>query len=93
MNVKDMTDLITIYDGVEEIEKIMELLCGTNEACGYNEGALGKLSNIFNVIHRNSKLYKPDYGELDNIKDEHGNSILDILDMKISAEERAKMLI
>ena len=53
MNLQDMTDIITAYDGVREVEKGVELLSGKSK-----NGAIDKLSSLWNVIERNSVLYQ-----------------------------------
>ena len=92
MTLQDMTDLVTIHDGIREIEKAASLLCNAPTAAGYEEGALGKLSRVYNMIQRNSK-FAGRTEDMEDMKDSHGNTFPGILDMKISAEERAKMLL
>ncbi len=93
MNLKDMTDLIHIGDGVEELEEALTLICNAPLAAGYDEGALGKFGRVFDLIWRNCKLYDPEADRIEDVRDEEGRNVMDILALEIPAEERAKMLV
>ena len=79
-----MADLITIRDGVKMIEDAVTVICNTS-AVGYNDGALGKLSTIYDILLRNSR-----FEDEEEIIDEY--SFSDILDLNMPAMERARML-
>ena len=91
MKLEDMEDLVIINDGITEVEEAASLLCNAPTAVSYNEGALGKLSKVYDLIRRNSKFYD-DSKDLEEITDEEGRTMIDILNMDIPAMERAKML-
>ena len=92
MDIKDMAELIMAHDGVRELEKAVVLLNRGATAAAYDEGALGKLSHIYNVILKNTRLYDADMNVEDAV-DEQGRSILEILDLNIPAVKRAEMLL
>lgn len=91
MSLEDMTDLVTIYDGLLMMEDAIELLTGVKLSGAYYDGAQGRLTHIFSIIDRNSKFYAPDE-DYDSVKDEQGRGLDDILDLDLPAEERAKLL-
>ncbi len=92
MTLQDMTDLILISDAEEELEQIMVIMYGTAFAVGYDEGALGKISRVFDVIWRNCRLYN-DKRSIEECLDGEGRNIFEILKMDLPAEERAKLLL
>lgn len=92
MTLTDIRDLILVYDGLRDIERCIVLLCNQDMAIGYEDGALGKLSRIYDVIYRNSALYDPEV-DIDEARDSEGRNLIDILEMDVNAEERAKMLL
>ena len=93
MNVKDMTDLIHAAEGVKGLEEALQIICHIPLAVGYEEGALGKLSRIYDIIHRNSRFYHPEADDIYDVRDEQGRNIYDILEMDAPAEEKASMLL
>lgn len=82
MSVKDMADLVYVYDAYIKINKA---LFGDAVLLGFYEGNFGAISRIFNVIERNvtDRLKKDDYKETWEILD---NTLM-------SPEERAKRLL
>ena len=82
ISLKDMTDLVYVYDAYITINKT---LFGDTVLLGFNEGNFGATSRIFNVIERNviEELKKDDYKKTWDILD----------DTSISPEERAKKLL
>ncbi len=84
MELNDMADLIEAYDGLRELEDIMGALNGSGGA-GYDEGAMGKLCRITDVIQRNVA---------DKDPEDDWDGILRILDDdETPAEDRAKALL
>lgn len=82
MSVKDMADLVYVYDAYITINKA---LFGDAVLLGFHEGNFGTISRIFNVIERNvaDELKKDDY-----------KATLEILDdTSILPEDRAKRLL
>ncbi len=59
MDEKTMFELLEIYDAEEELHRILVMLIGDDMATGYEEGILGKLSRVTNIIKRYSPLYCP----------------------------------
>ncbi len=86
MELKDMTDLIRIYDAVVRLEKAAELLVGNMTP---DEGSiLEDLYAISDVIARNSVIYQRE--SKDPMFDENESQHEDILnDERLSAEQRA----
>ncbi|MCI9077373.1 MAG: hypothetical protein HFH68_00425 [Lachnospiraceae bacterium] len=82
ISVKDMTDLVHVYDAYIAINKA---LFGEAVFLGFNEGNFGAISRIFNVIERNvdDGLKKDDYKRTWKILD----------DFSLESEERAKRLL
>ena len=60
MDEKTMYELLEIYDAVMELEEVEEMLTGTTISTGYEEGIMGKLSYVFQIIARYSPLFTPD---------------------------------
>ena len=94
MNLKEMTLLVTAYDGVRKVEKAVGILTSTCEGMAYGKGesAVGKLSCLSDVIIQNSQMYK--------LWDKEGDSnmrfqtLFSVLcDDSLSAEERAKIIL
>ncbi len=56
MDEQTMFELLEIYDAKEELERISEELSGVAFATGYDEGILGKLSRVTDIIMRGSPL-------------------------------------
>ena len=77
VSVKDMTDLVYVYDAYITINKA---LFGDAVLLGFYEGNFGAISRIFNVIE---ELKKDDYKATWEILD----------DTSISPEDRAKRLL
>ena len=88
MTLNDMTDLIYIYDAVEEVQAISGYLTGTLDVgFGYGEGIIGELNRVTNVIAHNSPIY-----------DEHLDFMnqrlwLVLCDREMSCEDRARILL
>ena len=82
MSIKDMTDLVYVYDAYVAINKA---LFGGAVFLAFYEGNFGAISRIFNVIERNviEELKKDDYKAAWEILD----------DISMTPEERAKKLL
>ena len=92
MTLEDMTDLIIAHDGITMVEQAALILCDTATAAGYEEGALGKLSHLYDIILRNSR-FKLNGKDMEDVVDEEGRCFTDILYLEIPAEERAKLML
>ena len=89
MTIKDMTDLIYIYDGFTEMEKAIYTITGQDNIYIYDEGAMGKISRVIDILRRNTSLYNPERDE-----DFEKSEFAKVLDNKsLSPEERAKKLL
>ncbi len=68
ISVKDMTDLVYVYDAYTTINKA---LFGEEVFLGFDEGNWGAMSRVFNVIERNvvDELKKDDFNEAKAILD------------------------
>ena len=71
MNIKDMEDLIMMYEAYQKQEKVYNLLYGDLElesnrlfGIGYDDGIFGVFSRIENIIYRNSKLTKEETSKI-----------------------------
>ena len=53
MTLYDMTDLVYIYEGFEELESAISILTGSDTAFLYEDGAMGKISRIHDILKRN----------------------------------------
>ena len=86
MELKDMTDLIRVYDAHKRLDHMMDLMIGRVTP---DEGTmLSELGAIEDVIARNSVLYERDSKDpmFDMSQSEH----VEILnDRRLSAEQRA----
>lgn len=82
ISVKDMADLVYVYDAYITINKA---LFGDAMLLGFHEGNFGTISRIFNVMERNvaDELKKDDYKATWEILD----------DTSIPPEDRAKRLL
>ena len=89
MTLTDIRDLILVYDGLRDIERCIVLLCNQDIAIGYEDGALGKLCHVVDVLRRNSKFAKPKYKKNEEDAEEE---FLRILDSNIDAKEKALKL-
>ena len=83
-----MTDLIYIYDGLTEMEKALSIMTGSDEVYMYEEGAMGKLARVMDIIQRNTDLYNPEQD--DDIESSEFAKVLD--DKSLTPEERAKRI-
>ena len=86
MDLKTMTDLVYIYEGMEDLEEIMERLSGVSMFM-YEEGPLGMISHVYDALRRNTAFYNPDNEEWE----EEIDRILD--DDSIDEEEKARRLL
>ncbi|WP_029318885.1 hypothetical protein [Butyrivibrio sp. AE3004] len=83
MDLQDMTNLVTAYEGIDEIIDGVEMICG--ERCG--DGALDKISSLVDLIIKYS-VYHDEKNDPDHEK------IYKILeDDRFEPEERAKRLL
>ncbi|MBR1477208.1 MAG: hypothetical protein IJ608_04505 [Lachnospiraceae bacterium] len=82
MELKDMKDLIDIYDAAREIDGAMGYLVGMGQHTG---GAVGKLNRVYDIILRNTTAFnnKSNVQEINNV----------LFNLNVSAEERAKALL
>ncbi|WP_026658589.1 hypothetical protein [Butyrivibrio sp. AC2005] len=83
MDLQDMTDLVTAYDGLNEIIDGVEIICGER----YGDGALDKVSSLIGIIIRYSSLL-----DMENDPD-HVNIYKILDDTSLEPEERAKRLL
>ena len=82
MSVKDMADLVYVYDAYITINKA---LFGDAVLLGFHEGNFGTISRIFNVIERNVS---------DGLKKDDYKATWEILDnTSMPPEDRAKRLL
>lgn len=56
MDEQTIFELLEIYDAVNELEKLQELLVGISVSVGPGEGILGNLSYVSDIIIRHSAL-------------------------------------
>ena len=87
MDLQDMTDLVYIYDGLCDMEKALRIIFDGQDAYGYDEGAMGKISHICDVIQRNSPIFE---NPRDNWDD---TEFAKIIESDTPPEERAKKLL
>lgn len=82
MNVQDMTELLYMHDAYNELNRV---LFGYELLLSYDDGSIGALSRIDNLIERNAaeELQIDDYKEVWKIAN----------DTTIPPEQRAKMLL
>lgn len=59
MDKQTMYELLEIYDAVQKLYVVDELLTGIQHEAGYGEGILGNLSYVSDIIKRHSPLYRP----------------------------------
>lgn len=82
MSIKDMTDMIYVYDAYVSINKV---LFGGAVFLAFYEGNFGAISRIFNVIERNV---------IEELKQDDYKATWEILDgVSLKPEERAKRLL
>ena len=88
MELKDMVDLLHIYDATEDIEQIAnDLSGGSNFGHGYDDGIVGKLTRVRDIIYRNS----PIYDEFEDFETQPLGKVLNARGM--AYEERAKIIL
>lgn len=88
MSLRDMIDLVYIYDGLTDMERALSIMTNSDTAYMYDEGAMGKISRVMDILSRNTELYDPEKDE-----DVEGSEFARVLDNKeLSPEERAKKL-
>lgn len=86
MTLKDLEDLIIMYEAYQKHGRVFQLLYGdmNNEDMGYavglNDGIFGAFSRLEDILYRNSRL---DSDSTDIILDNN----------KLSPEEKAKLII
>lgn len=82
MDLEDMVHLVYIMDAYR---KLNITCCGEEIMMGFDEGCIGALSRIYKVIEHNAceSMRKDDFKKGDKI----------LLDVSISAEQRAKKLL
>ncbi len=86
MELKDMTDLIRVYDAYKRIEHMMDLMVG--RVLPEDDCVMTELSAITDVIARNSALYQRD--SKDPMVDIDNSEHSDVLnDKRLTAEQRA----
>lgn len=88
---KQMAALLEIKDAAEALEDVMEILVGTSYALSFGEGALGKLSRIYDLIKELSPVYAQQRQACEDISDSPFGKILD--DKSMRNEEKAKILL
>ena len=90
MDLKDMTDLIRVYDAYKRLDHMMDLMVG--RILPEEGSAMAELFAVNEVITRNSVLYKRDCNDpdFDEINSEHGDVLNDI---RLTAEQRALRLL
>ena len=88
LELKDMVDLLHIYDATEDIEQIAnDLSGGSNFGHGYDDGIVGKLTRVRDIIYRNS----PIYDEFEDFETQPLGKVLNARGM--AYEERAKIIL
>ena len=65
MDLQDMKEIITAFDGAREVEKSANTLSGGITDGESKDGALGKLNCLWNVIERHAVLYQTKSDEED----------------------------
>ncbi len=68
MDERMMFELLDIHDAKEELHQVLEMLSGMDCGIGYDEGILGKLSRVTDIIKRQSPLH--------HMEEEYDKSIL-----------------
>ncbi len=86
MELKDMTDLIRVYDAYKRIDHMMDLMVG--RILPDDGSVMTELNAITDVIARNSVLYQRDSKDpmFDVNNSEHGEVLND---KRLTAEQRA----
>ena len=88
MDIEDMNDLLQVYDAKWELEDVVASLMGAGPyAFGFEDGIIGKISRVAQVIIRNSPVYDPD----DDFHSQPIGRALD--DRSLSYEERARVIL
>ena len=88
MEIKDMVDLLHIYDAAEDLEKIANTLSGSEGyGYGFSDGIVGELKRVVNLIDHFSPIYDP-YEDFDS---QLMGRVLN--DRNRSYEERAKIIL
>ena len=86
MELKDMTDLIRVYDAYKRIDHMMELMVG--KILPEEDSLMTELHVITEVIARNSVLYQRD--SMDPMFDMDDSEHVEVLnDKRLTAEQRA----
>ncbi|MCR4690712.1 MAG: hypothetical protein K5739_05180 [Lachnospiraceae bacterium] len=86
MELKDMTDLIRVYDAYKRMDHIMELMMGM--VMPEDDSIMCELQTVEEVIARNSVLYERDSKDpmFDMADSEHAEVLND---KRLTAEQRA----
>ncbi len=89
MNLKDMTDLINIFDGYNRLTNMAYELLGMNASDG--KSVLSEISKVISVIERHSTLNHPQ----DDPSEDYIETIFwrTLNDSSLTAEERAAKLL
>ena len=82
MELKDMKDLIDIYDAKREIDGAVSFMIGAGQ---YTGGALGRMNKLYELIARNAAAFKK------GAQDPEFNNIL--FNANLSSQERAEKLL
>ena len=88
---KQMAALLDIKDAAEALEDVMEILMGVNYALSFNEGALGRLSKIYDLIKEFSPVYVAQGQHDEDICKSTFGAVLE--DKTLTNEEKAKILL
>lgn len=90
MDLKDMTDLIRVYDAYKRIDHMMDMMVGAQLP---EEGSImWEFNAVTDVIARNSVLFQRDHNDpsFDVMESEHGEVLND---KRLTAEQRAFRLL
>lgn len=87
MDKQDMIALIQIFDAKEELEEIVKQLSGNQLAHGFDNGIIGNLSRVTDLIAKHSPIYDDDL--------DYENQLLGqtLLNKQLSYDERADIIL
>ena len=60
MDEQTMFELLEVYDAMNDLREVEEMLVGESIGVGPGEGIMGNLSYVSQIISRYSPLYMPD---------------------------------